>query len=75
MKNCQKVVLSKEEADGMLKNIDHANQYRREKRAYYCKECNGWHLTSEEFKSGIFVRPAPIVHIDRWNKLINQTTA
>lgn len=45
---CHKVIFTKRQAKAALKeNKKNPNQYRKEKRYYYCRECNGWHLTSE----------------------------
>lgn len=65
---CRKVKFTKKEAETFLKHIDHANQCRREKRAYYCEYCNAWHLTSQEERVEILdIKP---IYEDKWKKLL-----
>ena len=46
--NCGKVIFTKKEAEAILKKKKHSSKKgKKEKRTYYCVDCNGWHLTSE----------------------------
>jgi hypothetical protein len=48
---CSKLKLSKKDAQLFLKSCEtYKNAYRREKRAYYCEECNAWHTTSRDIE-------------------------
>lgn len=45
---CGKVVYDKKGAISELNLIKRTRErHRRERRYYYCKSCNGWHLTSK----------------------------
>ena len=68
---CSKVPFDKKGAISALNyNKKKNRQYRKEIRYYKCPECNMYHLTSKEVGE---TKPAPleIVHLDKWNKLIN----
>jgi hypothetical protein len=50
---CDKRSLTKKEAEQAIKRSGKTSrQYRREKRFYYCSDCNAWHLTSHEYAPG-----------------------
>lgn len=34
--------------DAKLARVFHGNRRRQEERAYECRNCGGWHLTSQE---------------------------
>ena len=74
MKNCDKVKFTKQKTEEILKTISHgAEQYRREKRNYYCKVCNAWHLTSKDLKEPI--EKVKVVEKSRWENLLKESYA
>lgn len=47
--DCNKVQYSKREAHEAIKFLPTVGkQYRKEKRAYHCPNCNHWHITSKD---------------------------
>ena len=69
--SCNKVKLSKKEALSFIKKFCGTRQYRKEKRAYYCEECNNWHTTSTEDK--IEIIDINLINNERWNKLLKKS--
>ena len=71
---CKKVKLTKKEANAFLKEVKKwRNSYRKEKRSYYCEECQAWHTTSKDFIEE-FERVEEIsdpTYLEQWNKLLN----
>lgn len=66
---CAKKCLTKSEAAAILKhNKHHSKQYRKEQRSYYCKDCNSWHLTSQEDLTETL--EIKIINKKRWKKLL-----
>jgi hypothetical protein len=53
---CNKVCYSEREAHTIINAAKKYNHYSHQKkipkRAYYCKECRAWHVTSKSFKGG-----------------------
>jgi hypothetical protein len=69
---CGKKIFTKREAEHTLEvNLHNGKKYRRERRAYYCKLCNEWHLTSEPDKNENKVVEIGLVYEDQWKKLLN----
>lgn len=67
---CTKTIFTKHEADAALKRNVTGKQYRREQRAYYCKECKGWHLTSKKHKLDNPVTDFKMKFGRKWRKLL-----
>jgi hypothetical protein len=44
---CDKLPLSKRDAQAALKLAQTGKQYRKERRKYFCIAHNAWHLTSQ----------------------------
>lgn len=69
---CNKVILSKEEARLFLKHNEKPKfKHRREKRMYFCEECEGWHTTSKDLGDNVIQDLPHLLHEDRWNQLLN----
>jgi len=51
--SCSKFMYTTErEATGIIAKCKHASSRSKiPKRHYYCKECHGWHVTSQKNKS------------------------
>lgn len=51
--NCSKILYTTErEASDVIHKCKHASSRSKiPKRKYYCKECGGWHVTSQKNKS------------------------
>lgn len=50
MDKCNKQQFSKRQAMEVLNYCkkNRGKQYRKEERAYYCPDCNAWHLTKRK---------------------------
>lgn len=68
---CGKVCFTKKESENALKfKLKKGRQHSREKRNYYCEECNAWHLTSmEEFEPEI--TEVELKFEQKWKNLID----
>lgn len=74
---CNKVKLTKRQASEFLNSVKrYRNDYRREKRSYYCEECNAWHTTSRDLEqeTSIIEEISDPTYLEQWRKLLNQTT-
>ena len=51
--NCSKIIYStpREANDILIKCKRSSKRSKIPKRYYYCKECHGWHVTSQKNKS------------------------
>lgn len=68
---CKKVQFSKKEAQTALNERLHkGKKWSREKRIYYCGECNAWHLTSKkEYEEPIKLEIKDLKYANKWKKL------
>ncbi len=67
---CLKVRLSKKEAAAVIKlSPKIGKQYRKEKRAYYCANCNAWHLTSHESPLEK-IEPTKLTLLKKWQQIL-----
>ena len=66
---CTKNSYTKRDADAILKSAGKKKQYRKEKRAYYCSQCNGWHLTSAMYGENDWGN-IELKQKDEWQKLL-----
>ena len=48
-KPCDKKCFTKKEAKSAIDAAKKGANYRREKRMYFCHQCNCWHLTKREY--------------------------
>jgi hypothetical protein len=68
---CNKVKLSKEEARLFLKHNQEVKfKHRREKRMYFCEECEAWHTTSKDLDEHIVQDIPNLLNQDRWVQLL-----
>lgn len=67
---CSKTCFTKHEADAALKRTRTGKQYRREQRAYYCRDCKAWHLTSQANMFENLVEDFELSFKRKWKKLL-----
>jgi hypothetical protein len=46
---CDKKCFTKKEADIVIEKAKKGASYRKEKRKYFCHDCNCWHLTKRDY--------------------------
>jgi len=69
---CTKVQLTKKQAVEALRVLSNCRkQYRKEKRYYYCQDCNAWHLTSMADKVPPLKTDIDLVHTDKWLNILH----
>lgn len=69
---CNKQSFTKKDAEAAIKKAKKSSkQYRKECRKYYCDRCNSWHLTSKEEGYNDKQGELPILHRERWKRLLN----
>jgi hypothetical protein len=69
--NCSKVKFTKREAQESLNFLSGiGKQFRKEKRTYYCKECNAWHLTSREDIEEVKAKNVRLKFKDKWKQYL-----
>jgi len=69
---CSKQGFTKKECQTILNQNKFKNKkkYRKECRFYYCKECNTYHLTSdEEYNERVYLTEKDLVFQSQWDKL------
>lgn len=68
---CNKQIYDIKSCKSILKEALRSNRsYRREKRYYYCKECKGLHLTSQE-EYGLEITELDVKAKEKWEVLLN----
>ena len=71
---CQgKQKFSKKEAHLVLKHARECpKRWRREKRSYFCEECNAWHVTSKDFGLTEIIPFEDLKYQEDWIKLMEK---
>lgn len=69
---CNKQKFDKKTAQTVLNDRKtKGKKWSREKRTYYCEECNAWHLTSmEEWEEPIKLEITELKYANKWKKLL-----
>lgn len=68
---CGKRIFTKKDAEVALKRVAKSrNKRRKEIRSYYCKLCNGWHLTSQEYKFDNPTEDLKLSFESKWNEIL-----